>query len=204
MITLQDGGWHRAARQARWLAIASLVWMTLEGAVGLAAGYGAGSIALVGWALSSVVEGLASIIVVWRFTGSRTLSETAERTAQKGVAISFWLLAPYVAVQAVLDLVTRHHPTATLLGIGLTVASLLLMPALGIAKQRLGRRLNSHATAGEGTQNLLCALLAAVVLAGLAANALAGWWWLDPLAALVVAGMAVREGANAWRGDDCC
>jgi divalent metal cation (Fe/Co/Zn/Cd) transporter len=186
------------------LAWASLFWMTLEGIVGLASGFGAGSIALIGWALSSVVEGLASVIVIWRFTGSRTLSETAEGLAQKGVAISFWLLAPYVAVQAVRDLVMREPAETSLVGIGLTISSLLLMPALGIAKQRLGRRLSSGATAGEGTQNLLCAYLAAAVLAGLVGNTLWGWWWLDPIAALAVAAVAVREGRDAWRGDDCC
>lgn len=201
---VHDAGWLRAARLARWLAWASVAWMTVEGAVGLAAGLMAGSIALVGWALSSGVEGLASLIVIWRFTGSRTLSTTAEERAQRAVAISFWLLAPYVAVESVRDLVARHRPATTLLGIALTVSSLLLMPALGVAKRRLGARLGSRATAGEGGQNLLCAYLAAAVLAGLAANGLWGWWWLDPVAGLLVAAMAVREGREAWRGESCC
>jgi len=200
----RDAGWLRAARLARWLAWASLLWMTVEGAVGLTAGFTAGSIALVGWALSSVVEGLASVIVIWRFTGTRTLSATSEERAQKAVAISFWLLAPYVAVESVRDLAGQHRPETTLLGIALTISSLLLMPALGIAKQRLGARLESGATAGEGNQNLLCAYLAAAVLAGLIANSLLGWWWVDPLAGLVVAAMAVREGWQAWRGENCC
>jgi hypothetical protein len=101
MPVVRDAGWHRAARWARWLAWISLAWMVIEGAVGLWQGYASGSIALIGWALGSAVEGLASVIVVWRFTGARTLSETAERTAQKVVAVSFWLLAPYVAAAAV-------------------------------------------------------------------------------------------------------
>src|SRR3989441_4752516 len=134
----RDVGWLRAAKWARWLAWASLGWMTIEGAVGLVAGFAAGSIALVGWALSSGVEGLASVIVIWRFTGARTLSETAEGRAQKAVAISFWILAPYVATGSVRDLITQHRADSTLLGIGLTISSILLMPALGIAKQRLG------------------------------------------------------------------
>jgi divalent metal cation (Fe/Co/Zn/Cd) transporter len=200
----RDAGWLRAARLARWLAWASLAWMALEGAVGLAAGLAAGSIALVGWALSSVVEGVASGIVIWRFTGSRTLSATAEGRAQKAVAVSFWLLAPAVAIEACRDLLTRHHPESTLAGIAITASSLALMPALGVAKRRLGARLGSGATAGEGSQNLLCAYLAGAVLAGLLANGLWGWWWLDPLAALAVAGVAVREGVEAWRGEDCC
>jgi divalent metal cation (Fe/Co/Zn/Cd) transporter len=200
----RDAGWLRAAQWARWLAWASLAWMTVEGALGLAAGFQAGSIALVGWALSSVVEGLASVIVIWRFTGARTLSETAEGRAQKAVAISFWLLAPYVAIESIRNLLTRETPETTLLGIGLTVSSLLLMPALGIAKQRLGIRLASGATAGEGSQNLLCAYLAGAVLVGLLGNSLWGWWWLDPVAGLLVAAVAIREGREAWRGVICC
>jgi divalent metal cation (Fe/Co/Zn/Cd) transporter len=178
--------------------------MTIEGAAGLAAGITAGSIALIGWAMSSVVEGLASVIVIWRFTGSRTLSETAEGRAQKAVAVSFWLLAPYVAIEAVHKLISGEHADTSGLGIVLTALSLVLMPGLGIAKKRLGNRLGSGATAGEGTQNLLCAYLAGAVLLGLAANALFGWWWLDPLMGLAVAAVAVREGVEAWRGEDCC
>jgi divalent metal cation (Fe/Co/Zn/Cd) transporter len=200
----RDPGWLRAASRARTLSWVSLAWMSVEGAAGLAAGIAAGSIALTGWALSSVVEGLASVIVIWRFTGSRTLSETAELRAQKAVAISFWLLAPYVAVEAISKLVSGQHADTSLLGIALTGLSLLFMPLLGVAKHRLGTRLDSGATTGEGTQNLLCAYLAAAVLAGLAANGLLGWWWLDPLIALIIAAVAVREGLKSWRGEDCC
>jgi divalent metal cation (Fe/Co/Zn/Cd) transporter len=200
----RDEAWLRDARWARALSWASLIWMTIEGAAGLAAGFAAASIALIGWALSSVVEGLASVIVIWRFTGSRTHSETSEATAQKAVAVSFWLLAPYVAIESVRQLITAEHPQTSALGIAVTAASLAIMPALAIAKHRLGARLNSGATTGEGTQNLLCAYLAGAVLAGLAANAWLGWWWLDPLIGLAVAGVAIREGQQAWRGEDCC
>src|SRR3989475_13248742 len=186
VLVQRDASWLRAAQWARWLAWASLAWMTVEGTVGLVAGFQANSIALVGWALSSVVEGLASVIVIWRFTGSRTLSETAEARAQKAVAISFWLLAPYVATGSVRDLITQHRADSTLLGIGLTISSILLMPALGIANQRLGVRLGSGATAGEGMQNLLCAYLAAAVLAGLVTNSLWGWWGVGPSAGLAL------------------
>ncbi|MEW9531072.1 hypothetical protein [Microbispora sp. NPDC049125] len=201
---VRDEGWLRAARQAKALSWVSLVWMTVEGAAGIAAGAAAASIALIGWALSSAVEGLASVIVIWRFTGSRTLSPTAEGRAGKAVAISFWLLAPYVAVEAVHKLVTGQEAESSALGIVLTALSLALMPLLGVAKRRLGARLGSGATAGEGTQNLLCAYLAGAVLAGLAANAAFGWWWLDPLIALAVAAVAVKEGRDAWRGEQCC
>jgi hypothetical protein len=120
----RDERWLRAASYARWLAWVSLAWMTAEGAVGLIAGFTAGSIALVGWALGSVIEALASVIVVWRFTGSRTLSLTAERRAQKAVAVSFWLLAPYVVVEAIRDLAGHHQATATVLGIVVTASCL--------------------------------------------------------------------------------
>lgn len=201
---VRDAAWHRTARQALLLSWASLAWMTVEGAVGLYAGARAGSVSLLGWALSSVVEGLASSIVIWRLTGTRTLSETSERTAQKAVAVSFWLLAPYVAAQALHDLIVGSHATTSRLGIALTVSSVLIMPLLGRTKQRLGRQLDSGATAGEGTQNLLCAYLAAAVLSGLVADSLFGAWWLDPMIALAVAVVAVREGREAWNGEECC
>jgi divalent metal cation (Fe/Co/Zn/Cd) transporter len=200
----QDAGWLRAARQARILAWASLVWMIAEGAVGVAAGIAAGSIALLGWAMSSAVEGAASVIVIWRFTGARALSETAEERARKAVAVSFWLLAPFVIAESVDKLITAEHPGTSVAGIVLTALSIVIMPGLGIAKRRLGARLDSGATAGEGSQNLLCAYLAGAVLVGLAANAWFGWWWLDPLAGLAVGGVAVREGLEYWRGEECC
>src|SRR4051812_27227167 len=177
--------------------------MTAEGAVGLAAGIAAGSIALVGFGLSSAVEGLASVIVIWRFTGSRTHSETSERTAQKAVAVSFWLLAPYLAAEAIHNLATAERPETSWVGMALTAGSLVLMPLLGRAKLRLGERLGSGATAGEGTQNLLCAALAGAVLLRLVGNATAGAWWLDPVAALFVAAVALREGIKSWRGEAC-
>ena len=203
LVSKRDAGWHRTARRVVALSLISLIWMTFEGAAGLVAGFAAGSIALIGWALSSAVEGLASVVVIWRFTGTRTLSETAERRAQRAVAASFWLLAPYVAVEAVHKLVARDHPETSVLGIVVTALSLVLMPALGITKQRLGRRLESGATAGEGVQNLLCAYLAGAVLVGLLLNTWVGWWWADPAMALIVAAVAVHEGAESWRGDGC-
>src|SRR6266540_1548818 len=168
-----------------------------------ASGIAAGSIALIGFGISSAVEGLASVIVIWRFTGGRTLSEHSERRAQQLVAVSFWLLAPYVAIEAVHKLVTGDEPGVSWLGIGLTIASVILMPAFGVAKQRLGARLGSAATAGEGTQNILCAYLGAAVLIGLGANAALGWWWADPVAAVFIAAVAVREGLQSWRGEEC-
>lgn len=200
----RDEQWLHTTRWVKALSWVSLAWMSVEGAAGIAAGVAASSIALIGWALSSAVEGLASVIVIWRFTGSRALSDTAEHHAQKAVAVSFWLLAPYVAVEAVHTLAVGRHAATSTLGIALTTASVVFMPMLGIAKHRFGTRVGSRATEGEGTQNLLCAYLAGTVLVGLAANSLFGWWWLDPIAALAVAAVAVREGVESWRGEDCC
>jgi divalent metal cation (Fe/Co/Zn/Cd) transporter len=196
--------WHQAARKARLLSWISLVWMGAEGVIALAAGIAAGSIALISFGLDSFIEGFASLVIVWRFTGSRLYSRAAETRAQKLVAIQFFLLAPYVAFEALHKLWTAEQPSTSWLGIALVTSSLIGMPALGIAKRRLADRLGSAATRGEGTQNLLCAYLAAAVLAGLLGNALFGLWWLDPVAALVVAAVAVREGVQSWRGEGCC
>jgi len=199
--------WLAAARRARVLSWISLVWMALEGAIAITAGVLAGSIALVAFGIDSAIEGFASLVIVWRFTGHRLLSEVAEQRAQKLVAVQFFLLAPYVAAEAGHALVTGEQPETSWLGIALVTTSLVGMPVLGIAKRRLADTLGSVATRGEGTQNLLCAYLAAAVLAGLLGNALFGLWWLDPVAALVVAAVAVREGLASWRGEgcaDCC
>ena len=200
-----DARWLRDARYARWLAWASLAWMAAEGIVGLIAGFAAGSIALVGWALGRGIEGLASMIVVWRFTGSRMVSETAERRAQRAVAVSFWLLAPYIAIEAIHDLAAHHPASATPLGIALTASSLVIMPVLGVAKRRLGGRLGSGATTGEGTQNLMCAAQAAGVLLALIVVAIwPGAWPIDPIIALGIAGWSVWEGTRSWQGAGCC
>ena len=193
----------RLIRYAKLLAWSSLVWMTAEGAIALFAGVAAGSVALIGFGVDSAIEGMASVVIVWRFWGSRALSEAAERRAQKLVAVQFFILAPYVSIEAVRALVTGHEADTSWLGVGLTIGSAALMPAFGIAKQRVGTRLGSAATKAEGTQNMLCAYLSVAVLAGLLGNALIGWWWLDPIAALFIGYVAIREGREAWRGDEC-
>jgi hypothetical protein len=134
----------------------------------------------------------------------RLLSHAAEARAQKLVAIQFFLLAPYVTVEAIHKLVTAEQPETSWLGIGLTASSLIGMPVLGISKRRLADKLGSVATRGEGTQNLLCAYLAGAVLVGLLGNTLLGLWWLDPVAALTIAAVAVKEGRESWRGEGCC
>jgi len=195
--------WLSAARTARALSVVTLVWLGIESTLGLAAGLSAHSVALIGWGLSAFAEAAASLIVVWRFTGARTLSPSAESTARRAVAVSFWLLAPYLVVHVAHDLDAGHRAVPTVLGIVVTAVSLVSMPVLGLVKRRLGARLASAATSGEGTQNLICAAMAAGVLAGLWLNTL-GWWWVDPAMAVLLAGVAVREGTRAWRGHACC
>lgn len=178
--------------------------MTVEGAIAVVAGILAGSIALIGFGIDSAIEGVASVVIIWRFWGARAMSERAERRAQKLVAVQFFILAPYVGFEAVRTLATTSHPEVSYLGIGLTALSAVLMPFFGVAKKRVAVKLNSRATLGEGAQNMLCAYLSVAVLGGLALNAAFGWWWADPLAALVIAGVAVWEGLESWRGEDCC
>jgi divalent metal cation (Fe/Co/Zn/Cd) transporter len=194
---------HLAGR-VRLLSWLSLGIITAEGAIAITAGILASSIALIGFGLDSVVEGAASLIIVWRFTGSRVFSGAAENRAQRLVAIQFFLLAPYVAFESVRALIGGVHPDVSWLGIGLAVASLISMPMLGIAKERLADQLGSAATKGEGRQNMLCAYLAGALLVGLLGNALFGAWWLDPVVGLLIAAVAVKEGREAWHGEGCC
>jgi divalent metal cation (Fe/Co/Zn/Cd) transporter len=201
-VPLGSPEYSRLAQRARRLSWLTLAILGVEGTVAILAGVLAGSIALIGFGIDSAIEALASIIIVWRFTGGRTLSEHAERRAQKLVAISFFILAPYITVEAIRSLIEGNEAETSLLGMGITAASLITMPPLGIAKKRLGARLGSPAVAAEGTQNLLCAYLAAAVLVGLLANAILGLWWLDPLVALVIAAVAVWEGVEGWRGEE--
>jgi divalent metal cation (Fe/Co/Zn/Cd) transporter len=196
--------WVRAARLTRRLSWLSLIWLGIEGTVAIVAGVMAGSVALIAFGLDSAIEGIASIVIIWRFSGSRLFSERAERRAQVLVALQFFLLVPIIAYEAVETLVTADRIETSWLGIGLTLATLAICQPLGYAKRRLGERLHSRATVGEGTQNLLCGYMALAVLAGLLANALFGLWWLDPIVALLIAGVAIREGRAALRGDDIC
>jgi divalent metal cation (Fe/Co/Zn/Cd) transporter len=193
----------RLVRRARGLAWLGLGWHAVEATVALGAGIAASSVALVGFGADSLVEGLAGIVVLWRFAAARAASDEAERRAQRLIGASFVLIAAYVAVEAVRGLAGGHEPDASWVGITLSAAALVTMPPLAIAKGRLGERLGSAATSGEGRQNMLCAYLSAALLVGLVANAALGWWWADPGAALLIAGVALREGRQAWRGEEC-
>lgn len=168
------------------------------------AGMAAGSVALVGFGADSVVEEIAALIVIWRFTASRASSEEAERRAQKLIALSFFVIAVYVGVDAIRALVVGDAPESSWVGIGLAAFTTVTMPLLAKAKARVGDKLGSAATRSEGQQNMLCAYLSVALLIGLGANAIFGWWWADPLTALAIAGVALKEGWESWQGDDCC
>src|SRR4051812_14588102 len=193
----------RLVRRARLLAWLGLAWHAVEAAVAIGAGIAASSVALVGFGADSLVEGVAGIVVLWRFAAARAASEEAERRAQRLIGAGFVLIAGYVAVEAVRGLFGGHEPEASWVGIALSAAALVTMPPLAMAKARVGARLESAATAGEGRQNMLCAYLSAALLVGLVANAALGWWWADPVAALLIAAVALREGRETWRGEDC-
>jgi divalent metal cation (Fe/Co/Zn/Cd) transporter len=191
----------RRAKQLAWLGVG---WHGVEAAIAIGAGLIAGSIALIGFGADSLIESFAGFILLWRFAASRVTSEDAERRAQKLIAISFYVIAAYVGFEAVRSLLTGDRPEASWVGIGLAAITLVTMPPLAIAKGRIGEKLGSSATKSEGQQNMLCAYLSAALLVGLGANALFGLWWADPLTALVIAGVAVKEGRESWRGDSCC
>jgi divalent metal cation (Fe/Co/Zn/Cd) transporter len=195
---------QRLERRARVLAWSGIAWHVVEFAIAIGAGIAAGSIALIGFGADSLIEALAGGIVVWLFTGNRRGSHAAERRAQLLIAVTFFVLAAYVGVEAVRGLVNGDHPAVSWIGIALAAITAAGMPLLAAAKRRVGTGLHSAATVKEAGQTQLCAYLSIALLVGLGANALLGWWWADPLAALVIAGIAAREGRSSWRGEGCC
>jgi divalent metal cation (Fe/Co/Zn/Cd) transporter len=198
----------RLERQARLLAWGGIGWHVVEFAIAIGAGIAAGSIALIGFGADSLIEALAGFVVLWLFTGNRLGSHAAERRAQQLIAVTFFILAAYVGVEAVRTLVGGDHPQASWIGIGLAAFTAPTMPLLARAKRRISHRLSSSAAVKEASQTQLCAYLSIALLVGLGANALAGWWWADPLTALAIAVVAVKEGRESWQGkgcaDGCC
>jgi divalent metal cation (Fe/Co/Zn/Cd) transporter len=193
-------------RRAKRLAWWGNGWHVIEFGVAVGAGIAAGSVALVAFGLDSVIEALAAGVVVWLFSGGRGSSHLAERRAQQLIAASYAVLVAYIGVEAIRDLVGSHHPSSSWVGIGLAAFTAPTMPLLARAKRRVGRALNSSATVSEAGQSMICAYLSVALLVGLLANALAGWWWADPVAALAIAAVVAREGLQSWRGErcDCC
>ena len=183
------------------LAWATVAWNLVEAVVAIWAGRRAGSMALVGFGLDSTIEVASALVILWQFAGR---DEQRERLALKLIGVSFFALAAYVSVQSVLTLVTATRPDVSIVGITLAALSLVVMPLLAHAKRRTGQQLGSATVTADSQQTWLCTYLSAVLLAGLALNATLGWWWADPLAGLAIAGLAVREGREAWAGDPCC
>lgn len=189
-------------RRARLLALTSVTYNVVEAVVAVSAGAAAGSVALVGFGLDSTVEVASGLIIVWQF--SHRLPEEREQRALRMLAVSFFALAGYVGVQSVRSLFGAGHPDPSRVGIAVAGVSLVVMPFLSWAQRRTGRQLGSRAVVADGTQTLLCTYLSAVLLVGLVLNATLGWSWADPVAGLVIAVVAAREGLEAWRGEACC
>jgi divalent metal cation (Fe/Co/Zn/Cd) transporter len=189
-------------RRVRLLVAATITYNLVEALIALAAGTVASSTALVGFGLDSVIEVASAAAVAWQFSGSDP--EARERTALRVIALSFFALAAYVTFESVTALFGQDRAEHSTVGIVLAAVSLLVMPVLSQAQRRAGRELGSASAVADSKQTLLCTYLSAVLLAGLGVNSLFGWWWADPLAALVIAAVAVREGREAWRGDHCC
>lgn len=192
----------RLGRRAQLLAAASVGYNAIEAIIAISAGIVAGSAALVGFGLDSTVEVSSGLVILWQFR--HEMPESRERKAMRLMAFSFLALAGYVTFESLRALVGGIDPDPSPVGIGLATASLLIMPFLSWAQRRTGKALGSNAVVADSTQTLLCTYLSGVLLVGLVLNATMGWSWADPLAGLVIAAVALREGVEAWRGEGCC
>jgi divalent metal cation (Fe/Co/Zn/Cd) transporter len=190
------------AVRAQLLAGASVAYNVIEAILAISWGRAADSAALVGFGLDSTVEVASGLVILWQFR--HQVPESREHTARRLIAVSFFALAAYVTVDSLTALATGQRPDASSLGIALAATSLAIMPLLSWAQRRTGRELGSGSVVADSTQTLLCTYLSAVLLLGLLANAFLGWWWLDAVAALVIAAVALREGLENWQGEDCC
>ena len=199
---VSDEDRRRFGRRAQLLAGASVTYNVVEAVIAITAGLVAGSVALVGFGLDSVVEVSSGLIILWQFR--HPLPESREKTALRLMAFSFFGLAAYVTVESVRALITGHAPDSSTVGIALAATSLAVMPLLSWAQRHTGRALGSNAVVADSTQTLLCTYMSAVLLIGLVLNATLGWYWADPVAGLVIAAVAIKEGRAAWRGEGCC
>jgi divalent metal cation (Fe/Co/Zn/Cd) transporter len=189
-------------RRIRLLVAATITYNVIEAVVALVAGTVASSVALIGFGLDSVIEVSSAVAVAWQFAGADP--ERRERRALRVITCSFFALAAYVSVEAVRALLGGGEADRSVVGIVLVAVSVVVMPFLSFAQRRAGRELGSASAVADSKQTLLCTYLSAAVLAGLVLNAALGWWWADPVAALLLAALAVKEGRAAWRGDLCC
>ncbi|MGM1030467.1 MAG: cation transporter [Actinomycetota bacterium] len=192
----------RLRRRVRWIVGFTITYNVIEAIIAIGAGSVASSVALIGFGLDSIIEVLSAAAVAWQFT--RKDPERWERVTVKVIAIAFFALAAYVSIDAVIALTGVSEVEHSPVGIGIAALSVVVMPALAWFELRTGKELGSASVQADAKQLLVCTYLSAAVLLGLLANSLFGWWWADSVAALVVAALAVREGAEAWRGDLCC
>lgn len=196
---------ERLTRLVRLFVAATIGYNLVEAAVAISAGTIASSTALIGFGLDSLVEVASAAAVAWQFSAATHEGrEDRERIALRLIAVAFFALAAYVSFESVRSLVGGHAADHSTVGIVLAAVSLAVMPALSLAQRRAGRELRSASAVADSKQTLLCTYLSAVLLAGLLLNSLFGWWWADPAAAMVIAVLAVREGREAWKGEDCC
>jgi divalent metal cation (Fe/Co/Zn/Cd) transporter len=183
------------------LAYATAGYNLIEGIVAVAAGAAASSTALLGFGLDSFIEVSSALVVIWQFRSR--VPESRERLALRLIAVSFFALAAWVTIDATRSLLASEQAETSPVGIGIAAVSVVVMPLLVWVKRRTGRELGSATVVADSTQTMLCTYLSAIVLIGLLANAALGWWWADPVAALVIAAVAIREGIEAWRGEQC-
>ncbi len=198
LLTIERSVLERRARRLAWLTI---VWNVVEAVVAIGSGLVAASLALVGFGIDSTIEVFAAVVVLWRLRG---VDEEREQHALKLIAVSFFVLATYVTVEAIRDLISDSDARTSPVGIGLAIASLIVMPVLAVAKSRTGTALGNRTVIADAAETKLCTYLSVILLAGLLLDATLNWWWADPVAALGIAVLAFREGREAWAGDDCC
>lgn len=187
----------RRAVRLEWFTI---TWNVIEAVIAIGAGIAASSIALIGFGFDSSIEGFAATVVIWQLRGAH--DEERERRALRIIAVTFFVLAAYVVFESVRDLVTSAEPETSTIGIIVAIVSIIVMPTLGFAKKRLAERMGSAVLRADAAETFLCSWLSVILLVGLVLNATVGWWWADPVAALGIAWLALREGREAWSGDD--
>jgi divalent metal cation (Fe/Co/Zn/Cd) transporter len=204
MTTLDTSTADALRRRGLWLEYLTIGWNVVEAVIAVAAGIAAGSIALVAFGFDSSIEVFAASVVVWQFRAELRghVDDDRERRALKLIAVTFFVLAAYVTAEVIRDVVVDEEAEASLVGVILACVSLVVMPTLAWLKRRAGRALNSSTLIADSAETFLCSWLSAVLLIGLLLNATVGWWWADPLAALGIAFFALREGIEAWHGDD--
>ncbi|HCH34917.1 MAG: hypothetical protein UY35_C0002G0028 [Candidatus Saccharibacteria bacterium GW2011_GWC2_48_9] len=188
-------------RRIRFLVIFTISYNVVEAALALIAGNMSGSSALIGFGLDSVIEVSSALAVAWQFSGNK--HEEREKIALRIIAFSFFGLAAFVSFDAIISLIRQDVPESSFIGIIIAVLSLLIMPGVSLAQRKTGEELGSHSAIADSKQTLLCTYMSGVLLVGLVANSVLGWWWADSLAALFIAGLAAREGIEAWKGDNC-